>query len=315
MQVLIFIFSLIMVYYGAESTIKGAKGMGKVFKLSPMVIGLFILSIGTSLPELFVGHVAFWRGEPQIAIGNVLGSNIANLFLVFGVSLLIVPFSLHYASYFFIHLRLHFLLTLIFAVILSSGVFASWGALSLVVFFFFYLKAIYHEMTRKISHHVTPEIEEQHLQRFANKEKLKYLAFLIFGLAILSLGSELLVNSTSSIARLLGVSEYVISVVLIAVGTSFPEIVLTLSILKKKMNLDFVIGNIIGSNIFNIGFVFLSFLFYAPSFDRHMRVEGAALVLASAFLWYIAWRNRSISKFTGTVFLLTYLALVAYWFQ
>ncbi|WP_417335967.1 calcium/sodium antiporter [Halobacteriovorax marinus] len=306
LQVVLLILSIVMLYYGAEFALESAEKIGLYLGMSPLVIGLLIVGFGTSLPEFFVSQLACLRGESPIALGNIIGSNIANLFLIMGVAGLFVP--LHLARHEIkAQLYFHIVLTGILSILLFQAKLYWWGTALLVAFFATYLWNTFREMKK-----------QRHL-RTVTKEDLEHemgpmlYVKLIIGFILLFYGGDLLVSSGSKVGVMLGISTYVISAVFVAFGTSFPELVTAILACVKKKDTDLITGNIIGSNIFNVAFVLGSLGFYDISIGQSYSLEVYVLIFASVFLIALSLIKRNFYKFSGFVFLATYLGVVYQW--
>jgi cation:H+ antiporter len=235
---LLFSLGLVMLFVGGEGLVRGASSVARHFNLSPMVIGLTIVGFGTSAPELLVSVQAALAGQPGIAIGNVVGSNIANILLILGVSAAIAPL--------FIPVRqlwrdLAFMLaaTAIFWAMLFGGeITRLYGVILILGLVAFLITAFFYG---KVDVDEDAPVENQ----------LKAWAFTIGGLIVLVIGARLLVNNAVIIAQTFGVSEAVIGLSIVAVGTSLPELA-TSVIAALRRQTEIAVGNVIGSNIFNI---------------------------------------------------------------
>ncbi len=307
-QVVILILSIAALYFGAEFALDGAEKIGRFFGLSPLVIGLVLIGFGTSLPEFFVSQIACQNGEPGIALGNIIGSNIANLFLIMGLSGVIAPLYIlqnEIKRQLLIHLALTILLA---AIVLKLGI-TTLTTTMLLSFFIFFLWDTLNQMKKERRLRVVDEEDEEEV------EKLELLLFgkLIAGFVLLYIGGDYLVSSGSSLGKLAGVPSYVISAVFVAFGTSFPELVTALIACWKKKNTDLITGNIIGSNIFNVAFVMGSIGFYDISIDQSFNVEMIALGFASLFLLGSVVVKKNFGKFGGFTFLSGYGLVVYYW--
>jgi cation:H+ antiporter len=235
---LLFTLGLAMLFFGGEGLVRGASSVARHFNLSPMVIGLTIVGFGTSAPELLVSLQAALEGKPEIAIGNVVGSNIANILLILGVAAVIAPL--------FIPARqmwrdLSFMLAatfILWAMLWGGEITRVYGAilfLGLLVFLgstFFFGK-------------VEPE-EDQ-----SEENQLKAWGYTIGGLIVLVIGARLLVDSAVEIATTFGISQAVIGLTIVAVGTSLPELATSI-IAAMRRHTEIAVGNVVGSNVFNI---------------------------------------------------------------
>ncbi|MBT3235883.1 MAG: sodium:calcium antiporter [Bdellovibrionales bacterium] len=303
-QVLLLTLSMVGLFFGAEFTLDGAEKVGRFFKLSPLVIGLLIVGFGTSLPELFVSHISCLEEHPNIALGNIIGSNIANLFLIMGVAGLLVPLHLSNKN---IQGQLwwHLALTLMLIGVVTREGFSYILAIPLVIFFLSYLF-----YTFKIMERSTPEeATEQKSEKLGVGVVLKLLS----GFALLYLSGELLVNSGSKLAIFWGVSDYVISAILIALGTSFPELITALLACIKKKDVNLITGNVLGSNVFNVAFVMGSLGVYQFPYETTFYNELGSLIFASLSLLALAYLGLKFHRLAGVAYLSVYLGMVYLW--
>jgi len=299
LQVTLFIIAILALYFGAEFALDGAEKIGKFFKLSPLVIGLLIIGFGTSLPEFFVSQMASYRGVPTVAIGNILGSNIANMFLVLGISALFCNLSLKGKE---------ISTQLIFHLVLSLGLigilyYSSLNILTTVVlgvFFGAYLFII----LKSAKHETNDEIEVVNLAT-----ALKLLA----GFGLLFGGGELLVSSITKLGLIFGIDEYIISAIFVAFGTSFPELITAILACVKKKDTDLIVGNIIGSNVFNIAFVMGSLGVYKINGIGAFINDGLTILFGAIIIWILSLTIKSINKLGGMVFLGIYILSIVRW--
>jgi cation:H+ antiporter len=306
LQVILLILAIVMLYFGAEFALEAAEKIGLYLGMSPLVIGLLIVGFGTSLPEFFVSQLACFRGESPIALGNIVGSNIANLFLIMGLTGLAVPLYMARREI-KIQFIFHIVLTVILSILLFQDKLYWWGTALLVGFFAVYLWDTFREMAK-----------QRHLKAASAEEvehQITPIMFvkLIIGFVLLYFGGELLVSSGSKVGEMIGISTYVISAVFVAFGTSFPELVTALLACVKKKNTDLITGNIIGSNIFNVAFVLGSLGFYDVSINKDYTLEVSVLLFASVFLIGLSLAKRNFYRFSGAIFFGTYLFVVYSW--
>ena len=237
---------LVLLLVGAETMIRGAVAISRQMNISPHVIGLTVIAFGTSSPELFVSLKAALAGSPGIAIGNVIGSNIANILLMIGTVGVITPFVCGGAP-----LRRDGLVLLIGTVLFVfagiNGVIERWhGALMLTLLFAYLIYCYYEE--RK----TTDSIHSKEVDEFDELPtgRTRSILYTIGGLAGVLLGAQFLVEGAIDVARTAGISETVIGITVVAVGTSLPELATTM-VAAIRRHSDVALGNIIGSNIFN----------------------------------------------------------------
>lgn len=305
-QVILLIISIVILYYGAEFTLESAEKIGLYFGLSPLVIGLLIVGFGTSLPEFFVSQSSVLRGSAPMALGNIIGSNLANLFLIMGISGLLTTLFLSSIEI-KIQLIFHFFLSALALFVLTQNKLTWLSTFLLALFFVTYLIYTFRDM------HKQRKSRALDIEDIEAEIDFKTFLFLILGFVFLYTGGEVLVYSGSNISRLLGISEYVISAIFVAFGTSFPELVTAVLACVKKKNTDLITGNIIGSNIFNISFVLCSLGPYQIDIAGDYLKELITLVFLSLFLLLHAYLKRPFSKVSGLLFLSGYCGMIYYW--
>ena len=297
-QALILVVSTATLAVGAELTLSSSEKIGRRLGLSPFAIGLLLIGFGTSLPELIVSHMAVWKNTPQIALGNIVGSNTANLFLILGIAGLITPLPLSSEgtkTQLLLHIFITILLTL---TLLYLGI----GIPSLLisaVFFGIYLK-----------------LTLRHKSSAPNTSapiRIPTILYLVLGILLLYFSGDFLVSSGTALAESLGISPYVVSAVFVAFGTSFPELVTAIMTCLKKRDTALITGNIIGSNIFNVAFVLGGLGVYTIPIENKFKVELAALMAASLLLLALYLLKKKINQVIGGIFLITYTAIVFYW--
>lgn len=239
MTYILFCIGLVALFFGGEYLVRGASNIARRFNLSPMVIGLTIVGFGTSAPELLVSVQAALAGQPAIAIGNVLGSNIANILLILGVSAAIAPLLIPLKK---VWRDLGFMLlatAAIWVMLLDGTVTRLEGGILIIGLLVFMVTAF---VLGK---------EEPDLDAEPPASLWMSLAQTIGGLIVLVIGARLLVDSATEIARTYGLSEAVIGLTIVAVGTSLPELATSVIAALRKQT-EIAVGNVIGSNIFNI---------------------------------------------------------------
>jgi cation:H+ antiporter len=235
-----FVLGLVGLFFGGEFLVRGAVGIARKLSVPPLVIGLTVVGFGTSTPELLVSVQAALAGAPAIAIGNVIGSNIANILLILGLTAIIMPVAMPIAE-----TKRDFVVmisaTLVLWAILIGGTVWLWQGLLLIAALAGYLFASFRGQTSP---------SDSDLPASTNSF-LYSMLFVLAGLAALIVGAKFLVDSASEIARDFGVSEAVIGLSVVAVGTSLPELA-TSALAALRAQSQIAVGNILGSNIFNI---------------------------------------------------------------
>lgn len=230
---------LLALFFGGEYLVRGASSIARSFRLSPMVIGLTIVGFGTSAPELLVSIEAAWAGQPAISIGNVLGSNIANILLILGISAVIAPLVIP-ARQVARDMGFMLLATAAIWIMLADGNVSRVDGVILLAGIAAFLTSTFLSGRVEVDEDTSP---------------LPSLwisgAMTVGGLIVLVIGARLLVDSATEIARTFGVSEAVIGLTVVAIGTSLPELA-TSVMAAVRGKADIAVGNVIGSNIFNI---------------------------------------------------------------
>lgn len=298
MTYVIFVVGLVALFLGGEFLVRGAVDIARRFRVPPLVIGLTVVGFGTSAPELLVSVQAALAGTPAIAIGNVIGSNIANILLILGVSGLIAPIALRFAD---LRTDLAVMIgaTLALWAVLWGGTLTRIEGLLLLVALGIYLTA---SLRQKQD---TPDLNTD------QASLPTALAFALGGLLALMLGARFLVDSATEIARNFGVSEAVIGLTIVAVGTSLPELATSL-VAAMRRQADIAVGNIIGSNIFNI-FAILGITAVVTPIPVAARFYGLdmALALAAALgLAVLAVGPGRIGRVIASLLLVTYSAYI-----
>jgi cation:H+ antiporter len=246
-QILLLILGLVLLLKGADWFVDGASALAQRYNVSNLTIGLTVVAFGTSAPELVVNSFASFQEHQEIVFGNVLGSNIFNLFMILGIAGLITPLSVQ-SSTVWKEIPMS-LLALIILFVLTNDFFSGGthilsriDALILLALFGLFIFYIYRQMKTDTA---TPEVAHKNLST------LKMWIFIIIGMGSLVYGGNLVVDNAVMLATSLGVSEKIIGLTIIAAGTSLPELATSVMAALKK-NIDIAVGNIIGSNIFNI---------------------------------------------------------------
>ena len=290
-----------MLFYGADFIVKGGSQLASRFGLSPIVIGLTVVAFGTSLPELVVSIVAAIEGSSPIAIGNVVGSNIANVGLVLGLSSLIFPLKINLIQI-KRDLIIYIFVCAIFSLFCMNGTITREEGLILFLSVIMYTWYSFYNPTISDNKNVIDE----------NPSKLWMLYLFIFsGIALLSFGANLFIKGAIDIARYFGISEIVIGMSIVALGTSLPELATSvIASFRKEHGIS--IGNIIGSNLFNLLSVIgiVSLLSPIESPKEILFFEIPYMIIYGLILFPIAWMKQPIHRFTSISLLLGYVLFI-----
>lgn len=302
------ILGLVTLIVGGEFLVRGAVGIAKKAQISTLVIGMTVISFGTSAPELFVSVGAALDGNSEIAIGNVIGSNVANLALVLGMTVLILPIIVDRNSK-VIDWPMMMLATILFALFAMDGNIQRYEGIilfAILIAFTYFLIRNSRRKNKQLAVEVPEEDEE------INKVKdpiWKALVFTLIGLVALYFGSEWLVSGAVDIASSLGMEKRVIAVTVVAFGTSVPELVTSLVAAFKKET-DISIGNLIGSNIFNIMAVvgITAIVQPMPVEDKAIHFDMWWVVIIAAALLPMMLIGKRIGRFKGLLLFGSYIA-------
>lgn len=300
MTYLLFVVGLVALFFGGEYLVRGATAIARHFRLSPMVIGLTIVGFGTSAPEMLVSVQAALAGQPAIAIGNVLGSNIANILLILGISALIAPLIIPVRKL-WRDLGFMLLATAVIWVMLLDGNVTRLDGTILVVGLIIFLATAF--LTGKVE-------PEEDLS--GDIPQWKAWAYTLGGLVVLVIGARLLVDSSTQLARAFGISEAVIGLTIVAVGTSLPELATSVIAAIRKQT-EIAVGNIVGSNIFNIFAILgVTSLIHPITADpRFASIDMIWVSIAAVGLTVLAVILGGLPRIAGAVLLAAYGAYVA----
>ncbi|WP_075881263.1 calcium/sodium antiporter [Vreelandella massiliensis] len=314
LPILSVIGGLILLIWSAEKFIEGAAATSRWLGLSPLLIGMLVIGFGTSAPEMTVSVLAAWQGSPGLAVGNAYGSNIANIGLVLGFVALLAPLAVH-SSVIRKEMPVLFAVTLLTGLMLWDGFVARWEAviLLLVLLAFMTISIVKSrgEQNDALVEEVAATLESHPMSRG------KAIAWTLVGLALLVASSRFLVWGAVEIALAFGVSELIIGLTVVAIGTSLPELASSISALRRKEH-DMVLGNVVGSNLFNtLGVVGLAGVITpiqtgseVLSRDWVVMTVMTLLMVLFAFSW--RGRPRRINRLEGGVLLILFVAYTAY---
>ena len=247
-QTFFLFLGLILLIQGADILLSAAIALGKRYRVSDFLIGMIIVGFGTSLSELLVSVDAILKNSPDLAVGNVIGSNVSNLLLVLGFSLLVSTCKINKISKFDIlfHFKIHLLFLILFVFFELNNLTGSLFIILFVIYMFICLKKQSKEVITSTS------IEEDFISKFIfSKPLVLGLPIFIFSIFLTVLGAKLTVNSALEISDILGISESFLGLSIIAIGTSLPEIITSIRA-AFKLKSEIILGNIIGSNIYNL---------------------------------------------------------------
>ena len=306
MDVIFIAAGLVLLFFGGEALVKGSVSFARNLGLSKLLVGAVIVGFGTSMPEMTVSVGAALKGSSEIALGNVVGSNIANILLIIGLSLLIFPITIAGPA-----VRRDAAVMIAASALLCGfallGYLGTWMGIIMVGALFAYVYVSY-QQDKKRSGSVAEHLEEE----IEGDQRLKppvAIAYCIGGLALLVGGAYCLVEGAISIARGIGISEAVIGLTIVAVGTSLPELATSIVAAMRKHG-DVIIGNIVGSNIFNILAILglTAIIQPIPFTGQIANIDVWVMLAVAVFLSVFLWLGLRMGRIAGVAMLALYTA-------
>ena len=306
------IIGLGFLVWSADKLVYGAAALARNFGISPLVIGMTILAMGSSAPEMMVSATAALDGKTDTAVGNVLGSNIANIALILGITALIKPLSIS-SGVIRRELPLMIGVTLLAGALLWDNHLGFYEGVLLFVLFAAFLFAML-QISRSEKKNGDAFLEEQESEVPEGVSNPKAAMWVVVGLIILPLAANVLVDNAVVIAKLFGMSDLVIGLTIIAVGTSLPELAASLAGVMKGED-DMAVGNIIGSNVFNILAVMGIPGILNPSILSEFAMGRDFWVMLGVSLLLVVMalgKSRSVNRIEGSVLIVTFVAYQSY---
>ena len=315
-QIIIMLVGFVLLVKGADLLVDGASNIAKKFHIPEIVIGLTIVSVGTSMPELMVSLTSALEGHSDMSIGNVVGSNIANLLLILGICAIIKNLNFKKETKYFESPFALIVTILLFifgnnCIIDGSGVIGRGAGFVLIGLCILFI--IYNIIMAKKGEDfdgISKDLVIVNIEMSTARYTIKSIIFIILGIVCLKFGGDFVVDSASEIARILGMSEKLISLTIIAVATSLPELA-TSVIATKKGEVDLAIGNIIGSCIFNILLIIgLSAIITPISYSLNYNKDIIFLIVATIFLALFPFigKKDEMTRANGIIYLVGYIA-------
>ncbi len=301
-QLVLLVVGFAMLVKGADWFVDGAAGIAKKFGIPELVVGLTIVAMGTSAPEAAVSVNAALNNNAGISVGNVVGSNILNTLIILGLTGVIVNVAVQ-KSTLFIEMPFMIIITIVLIVMGGIGediIFVE--GVILWILFIAYLAYLFLMAKKGKQEAEVPE----------TRPVWKLLLLAVVGAVIVVWGSDITVDSAVFIAEKIGISDRVIGLTIVALGTSLPELVTSVTAAKKG-NADIAIGNIVGSNIFNILFVLgTSALITSIPYDPNFLIDGIIAAAAGVLLWVSTVKTKKLTRPWGIVMLVSYATYVVY---
>lgn len=311
LQIFLFALGLFLIVVSANSLVDGSSSVARKLGVSEFVIGLTIVGFGTSCPELVVSLTGAFQGNADVSIGNVLGSNIFNTLLILGITAILSPIAISKSNQ-KRDLPITLFVSLVFACFaLSDHEISRWEGIVFLLLFVTYLYSCFKFDKPNLS---TPSDTDLSKTKQPSMKTAKAIALIILGLGGLILGGRLFVDNAVLIAKSLGVSDKFIAITLLAGGTSLPELATCIVASAKKME-QLALGNVLGSNVFNILLILGASSVVTPLSTQSMSLVDLACVVGSVLLliiWSFTGKKKIIDRWEAILLLLMYIGYMAY---
>ncbi|MBE5928110.1 MAG: calcium/sodium antiporter [Lachnospiraceae bacterium] len=304
LEILLLALGFALLVKGADWFVEGASGIADKFGIPQLVIGLTVVAMGTSAPEAAVSITAALKGNADITVGNVVGSNILNVFIILGIASVITSIAVAKTT-----IRYEIPIMLIITLLLlffgtTGGIINLPEGVILLVCFIAYLGYMFIMMKRG-------EMQAEEIEA-TQRPIWKMLLMGVVGLVLIIWGSDITVDAATSLAKMFGMSERFIGLTIVALGTSLPEL-FTSVVAARKGKADIAIGNIVGSNIFNILFVIgTSALIIPIVFAPEFVIDCVVAILAGVVLWVCTFRTKKLTRTGGIIMLICYVVYFVY---
>lgn len=304
LDIIVLIVGFVLLIKGADFLVVGASGIAEKFHIPPIVIGLTIVAFGTSAPEAAISISAGLKGVTGISIGNVLGSNIINILLILGITACILPLKVEKNT---IWREIPFTIGITVLLVVMGAIFGEVGFFTGCIFWILFIGFLVYLFRMAMKN------QEEVVECPHKRQPVWVLALVtVIGLAAIILGSNMTVDSASNIASRLGMSDRLIGLTIVAFGTSLPELVTSITAARKD-NVDIAIGNIVGSNIFNILFVLgTTCLVTTVPYASKFLIDGIVCIGAAVLLWLCVVKTKELKRWGGALFLICYAGYFVY---
>ena len=309
MNILGIVGGIVLVLWGADRLTEGAVAVAEKLHVPQIVIGLTIVALGTSMPELCVSVVSALKGTPDLAVGNIVGSNIFNALLIVGLSALVAPMTIMRSTVF-----KDIPFALVASVILMMMCQNDWAITRLDGLILFVLFLIFMTLTVRGAAANQEETDAATDETKGGKPMSGWLSalWIVVGLACLIFGSNLFVNGATVVAKALQVSDAVIGLTIVAGGTSLPELA-TSVVAAKKGNSGIAIGNVLGSNVLNILFILGVTGLISPMYIKGItNTDLYMMVISTIMIWFFSFTKYTIERWEGAVLVLTFIGYMWY---
>ena len=312
LNILLLLFGLALLICGANLLVDGGSSLAHRLKVKPIVIGLTIIAFGTSAPELVVNIISSVKGSSALALGNILGSNIFNILAILGVTSILVPLGIQKSTT-WVEVPLAMLASLLILIFVHNeptGIISRTEGICLLIFFL-----IFSMYTYLLTRHSSEE-DGQNIQ-IKDLSVYRSLAYIIGGFTFLLFGGRMLVNNAVNVALAFGISERIIGLTIVSIGTSLPELA-TSVIAAHKKNADIAIGNVVGSNLFNTFFILgITSTILPVETQPASNIDIIINLISSCllFLFIFTGKGRKINRWEGVIFLTSYIIYLIWLIQ
>lgn len=310
LQWVLLVIGIVIVLWGADRLTDGSVGLAQRMGIPQIVIGLTIVAMGTSMPEFCVSLISALKGTSDLAIGNVVGSNIFNALLIVGCAALVAPITILKST---VRRDIPFALVasaLLMIFCLDGHIGRIDAAIMFVLFIFFMVTTV--KGVKNGEQNASGPQDKNEAQPAKEVNTVKAVIFIILGLVCLILGSSVFVDNASAIAKSLGVSDAVIGLTIVAGGTSLPELA-TSVVAARKGNSGIAIGNVLGSNVFNILMILgITGLITPMTLEGITNTDLSVMVLSIVLLWLFSYTKLRIQRWEGAVLAASFIAYVSW---
>ncbi len=315
MTYILIILGLIMLLCGGEAVVRGSVSLAQRLGVSPLIVGLTIVGFGTSLPEMVVSVNAALIGSPGLIVGNVIGSNIANILLILGMATIIAPFSIHPTA-----VRRDALVmiaaTLIYFGLGMTGHIGFWHGAGMLLFIVGYITFTLREDSSGNNASTHSDRDKTEKLDVGTLRTLNFFGLVIIGLISVVVGAEWLVTGSTELAVAFGVPEEVIGLSIVAFGTSLPELATSI-VAAYRGHSDLCVGNVLGSNIFNLFCItgVTALLIPLPFSQKIMQFDLWVLLIATIILLPFLFSRQKLYRLIGMIFVIAYISFIAFQFS
>ncbi len=305
----LFVAGLVLLFGGGHFLVDGSAKIARLLGIHPIIVGLTIVALGTSMPELLVSLTAALKGQSDVALGNIIGSNVSNIGLILGLSALARPLNVH-PNLLKSEIPIVIAVSIVFWLLCLNGTLGRIDGMVLVIGFVIYLSLVIRGARRDAKNYQRTDEQNNTFRSTVMKNSI----LVLIGIAALKFGADWVVDSATEISRRFGVSELILGLTIVAIGTSLPELATSVVAALKKEG-DISVGNIIGSNIFNMMFIAGPTAIIRPlTVQSTLNSNHLPIMVGITLLMLPLLRsNRELSRPEGAVLLASYIAIMLFW--